>query len=148
MSYFRFLAGLLAFMLLVVTIVFFRDNNMNWWLFMFAFIIVAGFMAQPYDDEHDDDKFYRDSYTNWYSAHCIECGYINRACMCKPVVNDPVVNMAKSLSEYPDDWEEYKASYVEPECDDTDWVVIAMNNRDFEIANKTPDDEENEEIPF
>jgi len=109
MSYFRFLAGLLAFMLLVVTIVFFRDNNMNWWLFMFAFIIVAGFMAQPYDDKHNK----RD---NW--------------------------------DDYPNDWEEYKASYVEPEYDDTDWVVIAMNNRDFEIANKTPDDEENEEIPF
>ena len=121
MSYFRFLAGLLAFMLLVVTIVFFRDNNMNWWLFMFAFIIVAGFMAQSYDE-----------------THCMECGYINKACMCKPVVNESL----------PDDWEEYKASYVEPECDDTDWVVIAMNNRDFEIANKTPDDEENQEIPF
>lgn len=121
MSYFRFLAGLLAFMLLVVTIVFFRDNNMNWWLFMFAFIIVAGFMAQSYDE-----------------THCMECGYINKACMCKPVVNQS----------FPDDWEEYKASYVEPEYDDTDWVVIAMNNRDFEIANKTPDDEENQEIPF
>jgi hypothetical protein len=56
--------------------------------------------------------------------------------------------MVESLNKYPDDWEEYKASYVEPECDDTDWVVIAMNNRDFEIANKTPDDEENQEIPF
>ena len=135
MSYFRYLAGLVAFMLFVVTIVFFRDNNMNWWLFMFAFIMVAGFMAQPYDDKNDMMSNYQKASNDWYdNAHCMECGYVNKACICKPVVN-------KSNHDY-------KATYVEPECDDTDWVVIAMNNRDFEIANKTPEDEENEEMPF
>ena len=75
MSYFRFLAGLLAFMLLVVTIVFFRDNNMNWWLFMFAFIIVAGFMAQPYDDKHNKMSSYKTEHNHWYNnAHCMKCG--------------------------------------------------------------------------
>ena len=45
----RFLLSVLAFVLLVVTIVFFRDNNMYWWPFMFSFIITAGFLANSVD---------------------------------------------------------------------------------------------------
>ena len=45
----RFLLSIVAFVLLVVTIVFFRDNNMYWWPFMFAFIITAGFLANSVD---------------------------------------------------------------------------------------------------
>ena len=45
----RFLLSIVAFVLLVVTIVFFRDNNMYWWPFMFSFIITAGFLANSVD---------------------------------------------------------------------------------------------------
>ena len=45
----RFLLSVLAFVLLVITIVFFRDNNMYWWPFMFSFIITAGFLANSVD---------------------------------------------------------------------------------------------------
>ena len=167
----RYLGKLCAFILFVIAMKFFNDGNMVWWLFMFAFIIVSGFLVNGDEmscnhgkiwqspdgelgmEECDKcnenmeiimqpimDNLSKHKMTDkWYDlACCMECGYVNKACICKPVVNN---------------WEDYKATYVEDVGDDgiidnTDYTTIAMNYRDAEIANKTPEDEENEDIPF
>ena len=133
----RYLGKLCAFILFVIALKFFNDGNMVWWLFMFAFIIVSGFLIG--EEEIEDEQVEAMLKPRWYdNAHCIECGYVNQCCVCKPVSGR---------------WEDYKATYVEDVGDDgiidnTDYTTIAMNYRDAEIANKTPEDEENEDIPF
>ena len=112
----RFLLSVLAFVLLVITIVFFRDNNMYWWPFMFAFIIVSGFIIgeEDIEDEQVEDMLK----PRWYdNAHCMECGYVNKACVCKPVSN--ISN------------NDYKATY--DDSGHNDYIDTAMINRDAEI---------------
>ena len=178
MNYFRYLGTIGAFILFIIAIKFFNDGNMYWWLFMFAFIIVSGFLVnrdemsckhgkiwQSPDGElgmeecdkcnENMNKWMKPIMDNlskhkmadsWYDdAHCMECGYVNKACVCKPVSN-----------KLPKDWEDYKATYVEDVGDDgiidniddgvadglemdseTNYLNNAMTNRDAEIKYKT-----------
>jgi len=127
----RYFGTLFAFILFIIAMRFFYDGNMYWWSFMFAFIIVSGFLIGEEDVE--DEQVEAILKPRWYdNAHCMKCGYVNKACVCKPVIND-----------FPKDWEDYKATYNDAEYDDSDWAEQAMTNRDVEIKYKTDDD-----IPF
>ena len=158
MNYFRYLSTIGAFILFVIAIKFFNDGNMAWWLFMFAFIIVSGFLIG--EENIEDEQVEAMLKPRWYdNAHCMECGYVNKACVCKPVVNVPLPtdihdNLAKSLNKYASDWEEYKATYVEDDVNDG-IIVDNIVNIDAEIKYKTDESDYNprkeemeDDIPF
>ena len=157
MNYFRYLGTIGAFILFIVSIRFFNDGNMYWWLFMFAFIIVSGFLIGE-DDTNDDTidsmmRCFLRHKSGDSDAHCMDCGYVNKACVCKPVSNNWKVKqtdndfivITEEDKELPKDWEEYKATYDDSGHDD--YVIHAMINRDAEIKYKT-DETNEEEIPF
>ena len=175
MNYFRYLGTIGAFILFVIAIKFFNDGNMYWWSFMFAFIIVSGFLVngdemsckhgkiwQSPDGEQgmeecdkcneNMDKWMKPIMDNlskhkmtdkWYdNAHCMECGYVNKACVCKPVSgrwevkqtdNDFTV-ITEEDKELPKDWEDYKATYIEDEVNDGVIIDNIVNN-DADIMN-------------
>ena len=121
----RYFGKVCAFILFIIAMKFFNDGNMAWWLFMFAFIIVSGFLIG--EENIEDEQVEAMLKPRWYdNAHCMECGYVNKACVCKPVSN--ISN------------NDYKATYDNSGHDD--YIDTAMVNRDAEIANKTPDDDE------
>ena len=117
---------------------------------MFAFIIVSGFLVGE-DDTNDDTidsmmRCFLRHKSGDSNAHCMECGYVNKACVCKPVSNTSYM--------FPKDWEDYKATYVEDVGDDgiidniddgvadglemdseTNYLNNAMVNRDADIMN-------------
>ena len=142
----RYFGKVFAFVLFIIAIKFFNDGNMYWWFFMFAFVITSGFLVS----EDEDDEIVE---------HCDECGYVNQACVCKPVVNVPLPtdihdNLAKSLNKYASDWEEYKATYVEDDVNDG-IIVDNIVNIDAEIKYKTDESDYNprkeemeDDIPF
>ena len=120
MNYFKYLGTIGAFILFVIAIKFFNDGNMYWWPFMFAFIIVSGFIIGEEDIE--DEQVEAMLKPRWYdNAHCMECGYVNKACVCKPVSN--ISN------------NDYKATY--DDSGHNDYIDTAMINRDAEIKYKT-----------
>ena len=65
----------------------------------------------------------------------MDCGYVKKACVCRPVSN-----------KLPEDWEDYKATY--DDSSHNDYIDTAMMNRDAEIKYKTDETDEEEEIPF
>ena len=163
MNYFKYLSTIGAFILFVIAIKFFNDSNMYWWFFMFAFIIVSGFLVNGDEMSCDHGKIWQspngelgmeecdkcnenmdkwikpimDNLSKhkmadkWYdNAHCMECGYVNKACVCKPVSN--ISN------------NDYKATYDDSGHDD--YVDTAMVNRDANIKHRSDIDED--EIPF
>ena len=133
----RYFGKVLAFILFIIAIKFFNDANMYWWLFMFAFIIVSGFIIG--EEGIDNEQVEAILKPKWYdNAYCMECGYVNKACVCKPVVNS---------------WEDYKATYVEDVGDDG--IIDNIVDIDAEIKYKTDNDKwepfksnEEEDIPF
>ena len=118
----RYFGKVLAFILFVVAIKFFNDGNMAWWFFMFGFIIVSGFIIG--EEEPEEDTQLHTKHRHWYNylthqqynAHCMECGNLNKACIC-----------------YPEGWEDYKATYVEDVGDDG--IIDNIVNIDADIMN-------------
>ena len=136
----RYFGKVCAFILFIIAMKFFNDGNMYWWLFMFAFIIVSGFLIG--EENIEDEQVEAMLKPRWYdNAHCMECGYVNKACVCKPVSgrweikqtgNDfTVIN--EENKELPKDWEEYKATYDDSGHDD--YIDTAMTNRDADIMH-------------
>ena len=112
----KYFGKVLAFILFIIAIKFFNDGNMYWWSFMFAFIIVSGFIIG--EEELEDEQVEAMLKPRWYdNAPCMECGYVNKACVCKPVSN--ISN------------NDYKATYDNSGHDD--YVDTAMVNRDADI---------------
>ena len=123
MNYFRYLGTIGAFILFVIAIKFFNDGNMYWWLFMFAFIIVSGFLVG--EENIEDEQVEAMLKPRWYdNAHCMECGYVNKACVCKPVSN--ISN------------NDYKATYDNSGHDDSKISTIDM----YEVFESGPLEED------
>ena len=129
----RYFGKVFAFVLFIIAIKFFNDGNMYWWFFMFAFVITSGFLVS----EDEDDEIVE---------HCDECGYVNQACVCKPVSNKPKCVICqdygyidkcvcKPVSNISNN--DYKATYDDSGHDD--YIDTAMANRDAEIKYKTDD---------
>ena len=135
---------LFAFICFAIAIKFLMDDNGAWWLFLFAFITASGFALS---DKEETDAVDTTSNDECYkNAHCTECGYVNKACACKPISNK-FTDTTEEDKEWPEDWEDYKATYIEDEGDDS----IIVNN-DAEIKYKTDEDEgkqyHDKDIPF
>ena len=139
----RYFGKVFAFILFVIALKFFNDGNMYWWFFMFGFIITSGFLiGEEGIDDEQVNAILHTKHGHWYNnAHCMECGYVNKACVCKPVVNNH-----EEDKDWPKDWEDYKATYVEDEGDDS--IIVDI---DAEIKYKTDDNERkviSDDIPF
>ena len=135
---------LFAFICFAIAIKFLMDDNGAWWLFLFAFITASGFALS---DKEETDAVDTTSNDECYkNAHCTECGYVNKACACKPISNK-FADTTEEDKDWPEDWEDYKATYIEDEGDDS----IIVNN-DAEIKYKTDEDEgkqyHDKDIPF
>ena len=133
----RYFSKVLAFILFVIAIKFFNDANMYWWLFMFGFIIVSGFIIGEEGIENEQVDAILEAYPKDWEDY--------KATYVEDEGDDGIII---------DNIDDGVADGLEIDSE-TNYLNNTMRNRDAEIKYKTDNDKwepfksnEEEDIPF